>query len=84
VGDVEVKQKLAKAVNAFLDPFRERREKFASQSGLVDEVIWDGTQLMRAEARLTLQEVRKAMGISSVWNRIARKAEDVKKKRERV
>ena len=84
VGDVEVKQKLAKAINAFLDPLRERRETFSGQSGLVDEVIWDGTQAMRTEARATLQEVRKAMGIASVWNRIARKAEDVKKKREKA
>ena len=84
VGDVEVKQKLAKAINAFLEPLRERREKFSSQSGLVDEVIWDGTQAMRAEARVTLTEVHKAMGLASVWNRISRKAEDVKKKREKA
>jgi tryptophanyl-tRNA synthetase len=84
VGDVEVKQKLAKAVNAFLDPLRERREKFSAQGGLVDEVIFDGTQAMRAEARITLSEVRKAMGIGSVWNRISRKAEDAKKKREKA
>jgi len=84
VGDVEVKQKLAKAVNAYLEPMRERREKFASQGGLVDEVIWDGTQAMRAEARATLAEVRKAMGLGSVWNRISRKAEDVKKKRDKA
>jgi tryptophanyl-tRNA synthetase len=50
----------------------------------VDEVIWDGTQAMRAEARATLTEVRKAMGLASVWNRISRKAEDVKKKREKA
>ena len=81
VGDVEVKQKLAKAINAFLDPLRERREKASSQSGLVDEVIWDGTQVMRGEARNTIIEVRKAMGYSSVWNRISRKAEDARKKR---
>ena len=81
VGDVEVKQKLAKALNVFLDPLRERREQFQTQGGLVDEVIWEGTQAMRAEARITLTEVRKAMGIGSVWNRIARKAEDAKKKR---
>ncbi len=84
VGDVEVKQKLAKAINAFLDPLRERRAKFAGQGGLVDEVIWDGTQVMRAEARATITEVRKAMGYASVWNRISRKAEETKKKREKA
>ncbi|NNM67538.1 MAG: tryptophan--tRNA ligase [Spirochaetales bacterium] len=84
VGDVEVKEKLAQALNAFLDPFRERREKASQKSGWSDEVIWDGVQAMRAEARQTLQEVRKAMGISSVWNRISRKAEDSRKKREKT
>src|SRR5207248_9292159 len=34
VGDVEVKEKLAAAVNAFLDPMRERRARFDADSGL--------------------------------------------------
>jgi len=81
VGDVEVKQKLAKALNAFLDPIRERRAKYETQSGLADEVVYDGTMRMREEARATLTAAKKAMGISAVWNRISRKAEDVKKRR---
>ncbi|MCE1205816.1 MAG: tryptophan--tRNA ligase [Spirochaetia bacterium] len=80
VGDVEVKEKLAKALNEFLDPFRERRAHYESQSGLADEVVYDGTMKMREEARKTLSIAKKAMGISAVWNRISRKAEDVKKK----
>ncbi len=75
VGDVEVKEKLAAALNAFLDPIREKREEYARQSGLVDEVIYRGTETMRTVARETLQEVRKAMGMSGIWNRIKRKAE---------
>ncbi|MBN1241947.1 MAG: tryptophan--tRNA ligase [Spirochaetales bacterium] len=82
VGDVEVKQKLAKAINAFLDPIRERRARYESQSGLADEVVYEGTMRMREEARATLATVRKAMGMSAVWNRISRKAEDARKKRE--
>ncbi|MBL8965880.1 MAG: tryptophan--tRNA ligase [Spirochaetaceae bacterium] len=81
VGDVEVKEKLAKALNAFLDPIRERRAKYESQSGLADEIVYDGTMRMREEARATLSAAKKAMGMSAVWNRVARKAEDVKKKR---
>ncbi|MDX9784689.1 MAG: tryptophan--tRNA ligase, partial [Spirochaetia bacterium] len=80
VGDVEVKEKLAKALNAFLDPLRERRAHYESKSGLADEVVYDGTLKMRDEARKTLSMAKKAMGMSSVWNRISRKAEDVKKK----
>jgi tryptophanyl-tRNA synthetase len=78
VGDVEVKEKLVKALNNFLDPLRERRARYEAQSGLADEVIFDGTMKMREEARKTLAIAKKAMGISSVWNRISRKAEDVK------
>ena len=84
VGDVEVKEKLAKALNAFLDPIRERRAKYESQSGLADEVVYDGTMRMREEGRATLSLALKAMGLSSVWNRISRKAEEVKKKREKL
>jgi tryptophanyl-tRNA synthetase len=83
VGDVEVKEKLARALNAFLDPIRERRAKYESQPGLADEVVYDGTMKMREEARATLSLATKAMGLAAVWNRVARKAEDVKKKREK-
>lgn len=81
VGDVEVKDKLAAAINAFLDPLRERRTEFASRTGLVDEVIYNGTLQMREEARRTLAEVRKATGLGGIWNGIRRKAEKSIKKR---
>ena len=84
VGDVEVKEKLVKALNAFLDPIRERRARYESQSGLADEVVYDGTMKMREEARATLSLAKKAMGMSAVWNRVARKAEDAKKKRAKA
>lgn len=80
VGDVEVKTKLATALNAFLSPMRERRAHYASQSGLTEDILHRGTLRMREEARTTLQMVRKAMGTASVWNRIRRKAEQFQKK----
>ncbi len=82
VGDVEVKTKLANAINTMLDPIREKRAEFENVSGLVDEVIFDGTQKMRAEARETVKMMKKAMGLSGVWNSISRKAEKVKKSRQ--
>lgn len=82
VGDVEVKEKLAAALNSFLDPIRERRLQYEQKSGFVDEVIYDGTVRMRSEARATLVEARRAMGLSGIWNRISRKAEQTRKKRE--
>ncbi len=80
VGDVEVKEKLARALNAFLDPIRERRAYYAAQSGFVEDVIWRGTERMRAEARETMDLVYRAMGFRGVWNRIRRKSERYQKK----
>ncbi len=82
VGDVEVKQKLASAINMFLDPIREKREYYENRSGFVDEIIFNGTCRMREEAKQTLSEMKKAMGLSGVWNKISRKAEKAAKKRE--
>jgi len=82
VGDVEVKEKLVNALNSFLDPIREIRAKYENQKGIVDEIIYDGTMRMRQEARETLTLVKKAMGLAGTWNRISRKAEEIKKKRE--
>ena len=81
VGDVEVKNKLAAALNAFLDPIRERRRGFEEKSGCVDEVLYDGTMKMREIAGSTLADMKKAMGVSGIWNRISRKAESSGKKR---
>jgi tryptophanyl-tRNA synthetase len=73
VGDVEVKQKLARAVNGVLDPMRERREQY-STPGLVEELIWSGTQRVQHEIKQTLSEMRRAMGFTGAWARIGRKA----------
>ena len=83
VGDVEVKEKLAKALNSYLEPIRERRAMFTDRSGMVDEVIFDGTLRMREEARETIIAMKKAMGLTGAWNKISRKAEKVKKAREK-
>jgi len=61
VGDVEVKVKLANALNEFLEPIRERRERLLTNPKIVDEIIHAGTERARAEARRTLHEMRAAM-----------------------
>lgn len=63
VGDVEVKRKLARAINAFLDPIRERRAFFAARPGLVEEILVEGTRRMQDEARRTMALVHEAMGL---------------------
>jgi len=66
VGDVEVKKKLARALNAFLDPIRERRATYEAQPGLVQDVLMEGTRKMQAEARATMEAVYAAMGLPGV------------------
>ncbi|MCI4063231.1 tryptophan--tRNA ligase [Micromonospora sp. R77] len=79
VGDVEVKEELVAALNRFLDPVRERRERFASTTGLVDELIVEGTERTREQVRRTLVEVRRAMGLTSAYTQVRRRAERYRK-----
>ena len=79
VGDVEVKEKLTLALNQFLDPLRDRRAQFQSQSGMVEEAIYDGTRRANEIGDETLMMMKKAMGLTGVWNRVSRKARARKK-----
>ena len=74
VGDVEVKEKLAIALNNFLDPIRERRAYYAGQKGLVERIIYEGTERVNEIANETLREMKKLMGFHALHNRIRRKA----------
>lgn len=64
VGDVEVKRKLARALNNFLDPIRERRAAYEAQPGKVEEILMEGTRKMQVEARLTMERVYEAMELT--------------------
>lgn len=61
VGDVEVKQKLARAINAMLDPMRERRAALLAQPARVRDILMDGSSRARAIAQETMQQVRDAL-----------------------
>lgn len=74
VGDVDVKEALTKAINQFLSPIRERRNALEHEKGLVEKIIYDGTQKMVEISNQTLKEVKSAMGISGTWNKISRTA----------
>jgi tryptophanyl-tRNA synthetase len=82
VGDVEVKEKLTRAINAFLDPIRERRAYFESQPGLVEEIIYDGTLHANEVGNETLMMMKKAMGLTGLWNKFSRKARERKQETE--
>jgi tryptophanyl-tRNA synthetase len=64
VGDVEVKTRLAHALNAYLDPIRERRAAVVASPGRLKEILADGSARARAVARETMARVREAMNIS--------------------
>ncbi len=63
VGDVEVKEKLALAINRFLAPIRERRAQFEAKNELITQIIEEGSKKAQAEAQKTLNEVLEAMEI---------------------
>jgi len=63
IGDVEVKEKLALAINKFLTPIREKRAVFEKNDELIQQIIEEGSKKARIEAQKTLNEVLMAMGI---------------------
>jgi tryptophanyl-tRNA synthetase len=64
VGDVEVKEKLLKVLNNFLEPIRARRAEYASKPARVREIVVEGTRKGRAVAQSTMEEVRTAMKLA--------------------
>ncbi len=67
VGDVEVKKKLAAAINRFLEPIRERRAELEAQPNVVEEVLAAGSERARQESAETLYRMKEGMGL--VWSR---------------
>lgn len=83
VGDVEVKEKLAAAINRLLDPMRERRARY-DEPGLIEAILYEGTRRVCQETQQTLYAMRKAMGLTGVWNRIERKARNYPQKADKA
>ena len=63
VGDVEVKMKLAAAINALLAPIRERREAALARPGQLREMAVEGSRRARARAQETMARVREAVNL---------------------
>ncbi|MCC7044435.1 MAG: tryptophan--tRNA ligase [Acidobacteria bacterium] len=61
VGDVEVKTKLAAAINARLDPIRQRRAAALARPGYLRDVLMDGSRRAREVAERTMARVRDAV-----------------------
>ncbi|MBL4687485.1 MAG: tryptophan--tRNA ligase [Nannocystaceae bacterium] len=56
------------SIEARLEPIRQRRSELDSETGLVEEILVDGTIRARTVANRTLQDVRTAMGFESMWS----------------
>ena len=64
LGDVALKQILAKDIGDFLEPIRERRDHFKAHPELVRQALIEGTLRAKKIAEKTMLEVRDAMGIT--------------------
>ena len=64
VGDVEVKEKLARALNTLLDPIRERRAHYEAHPNEVREALAAGTAHAKKVAEQTMTEVRAALKLN--------------------
>lgn len=63
VGDVEVKQKLVKAINEMLEPMRKRRVELEKNPEKVEEILRNGVEKGREITKKVLKKVKKAMMI---------------------
>jgi len=61
VGDVEVKTKLAKALNAHIDPMRARRAELLARPAALREILEEGSRKARGIAQETMERVRGAV-----------------------
>jgi len=62
LGCVECKKDLAKALNDFLEPIRERRKK--AEKGPLREYLNQGTEKAREVGRVTMEAVRRVMHLN--------------------
>ncbi len=61
VGDVEVKTKLAAAINGMLEPIRDRRQAALARPGYLRDVLFEGSARARTIAQETMAQVREAV-----------------------
>jgi tryptophanyl-tRNA synthetase len=63
IGCVDCKKMFARNLNAHFEPFRERRAELEAQPNYVDDVLADGAERARGIARVTIAEVKEAVGL---------------------
>ena len=63
VGDVEVKKKLARAINELLEPIREKRKFYEDRPDDVRNILHEGTLRAREAAQRNMDEIISKMGL---------------------
>ena len=61
IGCIECKGWAADAIVAELEPMQQRRRKYEEQPRLVHDILHSGSELARARAEETMEQVREAM-----------------------
>jgi tryptophanyl-tRNA synthetase len=61
VGDVEVKTKLAKALNAHMEPIRARRASILAKPSSLRDILYEGSRKAGGIAEETMERVRGAV-----------------------
>ena len=64
VSNRELKDRLTAVLNELLEPMRERRAKYQSNTSLVREALQQGTERARAIAQETMEMVRDALDLN--------------------
>ena len=64
VGDVEVKKKLAAALNGVLEPMRQRRAEVLAKPDMVRDIVFEGSRKARVVAQETMERVREAVKLN--------------------
>ena len=60
-GCVACKKQLAKNITEYLRPIREKREYYEKHPEIIDNILKEGTEKARKEAKETMKKVKKAM-----------------------
>ena len=63
LGDVKIKKVLYEILEELLTPIREKRKYYEENMDEVKKIVLDGTMKAKEKAKITLNEVKKAIGI---------------------
>ena len=63
VGDVEVKKKLARAINLLLEPVREKRAQYEKRTDEVRDILREGTLRAKRIAEENMEEIKEKVGL---------------------